>query len=284
MKTRTNGFPGQLFTQVQCNVRLSHLFYQPRPDGPRYGLQTPPCTVKPGGQPSPTSQPRVSLVSRRIVVIARPLILMVVPRAADADRETRAVQINRHVGTKVMSKDQNASFGSCRSEARGWTPYDFWRRTHAIHHATSGNLDRRGTGDIDTLTVHEYLALSPWRPSIFVHRSTSAASRAHACWLATLAQRDGNQRRHRSSHRHHDMASRRRSLRARASTDHTARGFDRSLAVLCPAPIRGYRLGSLLVGTARARRDAASSRFYSILGSDSWNCCAMLEFILSAKI
>jgi acyl-lipid omega-6 desaturase (Delta-12 desaturase) len=43
------------------------------------------------------------------------------------------------------------------------TPYDFWRRTHAIHHATSGNLDRRGTGDIDTLTVHEYLTLSQWR-------------------------------------------------------------------------------------------------------------------------
>ena len=42
------------------------------------------------------------------------------------------------------------------------TPYDFWRRTHAVHHATSGNLDRRGTGDIDTLTVHEYLALSRW--------------------------------------------------------------------------------------------------------------------------
>jgi omega-6 fatty acid desaturase (delta-12 desaturase) len=40
------------------------------------------------------------------------------------------------------------------------TPYDFWRRTHAVHHATSGNLDRRGTGDIDTLTVQEYLALS----------------------------------------------------------------------------------------------------------------------------
>jgi fatty acid desaturase len=32
------------------------------------------------------------------------------------------------------------------------TPYDLWRRTHAIHHATSGNLDRRGIGDIDTLT------------------------------------------------------------------------------------------------------------------------------------
>jgi acyl-lipid omega-6 desaturase (Delta-12 desaturase) len=40
------------------------------------------------------------------------------------------------------------------------TPYDYWRRAHAIHHATSGNLAQRGTGDIDTLTVCEYLALS----------------------------------------------------------------------------------------------------------------------------
>jgi acyl-lipid omega-6 desaturase (Delta-12 desaturase) len=43
------------------------------------------------------------------------------------------------------------------------TPYDFWRRTHGIHHATSGNLDLRGIGDIDTLTVNEYLALPGWR-------------------------------------------------------------------------------------------------------------------------
>jgi len=40
------------------------------------------------------------------------------------------------------------------------TPYDFWRQTHAVHHANSGNLDRRGIGDIDLLTVREYLALS----------------------------------------------------------------------------------------------------------------------------
>jgi len=44
-----------------------------------------------------------------------------------------------------------------------FTPYDFWRRTHSIHHATSGNLERRGIGDIDTLTVREYLALSRLR-------------------------------------------------------------------------------------------------------------------------
>ncbi|MFC3691216.1 fatty acid desaturase [Chenggangzhangella methanolivorans] len=39
------------------------------------------------------------------------------------------------------------------------TDYEHWRRSHAIHHATSGNLDRRGVGDIDTLTVDEYRAL-----------------------------------------------------------------------------------------------------------------------------
>src|SRR6516165_6544124 len=43
------------------------------------------------------------------------------------------------------------------------TPYDYWRRTHAIHHATSGNLDRRGIGGVDTLTVGEYRARSRWR-------------------------------------------------------------------------------------------------------------------------
>jgi omega-6 fatty acid desaturase (delta-12 desaturase) len=42
------------------------------------------------------------------------------------------------------------------------TPYDYWRRKHAIHHATSGNLERRGIGDVDTLTVDEYLARSRW--------------------------------------------------------------------------------------------------------------------------
>lgn len=43
------------------------------------------------------------------------------------------------------------------------TPFGYWRRTHAIHHATSGNLDRRGTGDVGTLTVAEYLGRPCWR-------------------------------------------------------------------------------------------------------------------------
>lgn len=41
-----------------------------------------------------------------------------------------------------------------------FTPYDYWRQTHAMHHAGAGNLDRRGVGDVHTLTVSEYWALS----------------------------------------------------------------------------------------------------------------------------
>ena len=43
------------------------------------------------------------------------------------------------------------------------TPYLQWRRDHAIHHATSGNLENRGHGDITTLTVREYLQASRWK-------------------------------------------------------------------------------------------------------------------------
>ena len=43
-----------------------------------------------------------------------------------------------------------------------FTPYDYWRRVHAVHHATTGNLDRRGIGDVDRLTVREYQSLSGW--------------------------------------------------------------------------------------------------------------------------
>jgi omega-6 fatty acid desaturase (delta-12 desaturase) len=43
-----------------------------------------------------------------------------------------------------------------------FTPYDCWRRSHALHHASTGNLDHRGFGDVDTLTVREFSARSRW--------------------------------------------------------------------------------------------------------------------------
>jgi omega-6 fatty acid desaturase (delta-12 desaturase) len=42
-----------------------------------------------------------------------------------------------------------------------YSPFLRWRHDHAIHHATAGDLDRRGGGDVRTLTVAEYSAMSP---------------------------------------------------------------------------------------------------------------------------
>lgn len=44
-----------------------------------------------------------------------------------------------------------------------FTPYYHWRWEHSLHHATSGDLDRRGTGDVWTMTVQEYLESSRWK-------------------------------------------------------------------------------------------------------------------------
>ena len=47
------------------------------------------------------------------------------------------------------------------------TPYQCWRRQHAAHHATNGQLDHRGTGDVDILTVEEYFRLSGRRRLLY---------------------------------------------------------------------------------------------------------------------
>jgi len=43
-----------------------------------------------------------------------------------------------------------------------WTPYHYWQKSHAIHHANAGSLEERGIGDIHTMTVNEYLQHSRW--------------------------------------------------------------------------------------------------------------------------
>ena len=43
-----------------------------------------------------------------------------------------------------------------------YTPFASWRHEHAVHHATAGDLDSRGMGDVDTLTVAEYRS-RPWQ-------------------------------------------------------------------------------------------------------------------------
>ena len=48
-----------------------------------------------------------------------------------------------------------------------FTPYHRWHRDHHIHHQTVGNLDKRGTGDVMTLTVDEYHNLSVWKRFVY---------------------------------------------------------------------------------------------------------------------
>jgi acyl-lipid omega-6 desaturase (Delta-12 desaturase) len=70
------------------------------------------------------------------------------------------------------------------------TPYDYWRRMHAVHHATSGHLDRRGIGDIDTLTVHEYLSRTFWKRARYrIYRNPLVMFGVGPAYLFVLRQR-----------------------------------------------------------------------------------------------
>ena len=64
-------------------------------------------------------------------------------------------------GSFLRSKRANACVGAVLGLIV-YTPFVSWRHSHAVHHATAGDLDRRGTGDVQTLTVAEYRG-SSWR-------------------------------------------------------------------------------------------------------------------------
>lgn len=63
-------------------------------------------------------------------------------------------------GSFFLSKAANGALGRLISIFT-MTPYEHWKRSHAAHHATSGNLDDRGKGDVPTITLNEYRAMSP---------------------------------------------------------------------------------------------------------------------------
>jgi omega-6 fatty acid desaturase (delta-12 desaturase) len=64
-------------------------------------------------------------------------------------------------GSLLPSKRANAWVGRTLGLIV-FSPFCSWRHNHAVHHATSGDLERRGVGDVPTLTVAEYRAM-PWR-------------------------------------------------------------------------------------------------------------------------
>ena len=63
-------------------------------------------------------------------------------------------------GSFVRSRRANARLGAVLGVVL-YTPFAWWRHEHAVHHATTGDLDRRGVGDVQTITVEEYRA-RPW--------------------------------------------------------------------------------------------------------------------------
>jgi omega-6 fatty acid desaturase (delta-12 desaturase) len=63
-------------------------------------------------------------------------------------------------GSFLRTKRANSLLGAALG-VLVWLPFRSWQHEHAIHHATAGDLDRRGVGDIATLTVDEYRA-RPW--------------------------------------------------------------------------------------------------------------------------
>jgi omega-6 fatty acid desaturase (delta-12 desaturase) len=122
------------------------------------------------------------------------------------------------------------------------TPYDFWRRTHAIHHATTGNLDHRGIGDVDTLTVREYRALSQWaRLKYRLYRHPLIMFGLGPAYLFLL-QYSGLVRRHQG-------------ISSGASSDHANGRRSRRVVVLNATPVRTYDMG------ARPRMAPARRRF-----------------------
>jgi len=98
-------------------------------------------------------------------------LLLALP-AAGLYVRTFIIQHDCGHGSFFASQKANDTVGRCLGLVTLF-PYGYWKKTHAIHHGTSGNLDRREMGDIDTLTVAEYNALG-WfkRLSYRFYRST----------------------------------------------------------------------------------------------------------------
>ncbi len=88
-----------------------------------------------------------------------PLALLLSPLAGGLLVKLFIIQHDCGHGSYFHNKHANQALGFAISMLT-FTPYAFWRDAHNRHHASSGDLDRRGVGGVDTLTVEEYRALS----------------------------------------------------------------------------------------------------------------------------
>ena len=154
------------------------------------------------------------------------------------------------------------------------TPFGQWRRDHALHHASSGDLDRRGHGDVDTLTVREYLGAVEPRAAAYRlirHPREPAPRRADpsACSASGFRRARQGERAASSLERvgtnigHRSRSAPRSSLLVgwnavahRLLPRHLFRGHGGRVAVLRAAPVRGYVLAEARQVGLRDGRDA----------------------------
>jgi acyl-lipid omega-6 desaturase (Delta-12 desaturase) len=126
------------------------------------------CAAYRGGQPGPaiwqvvsTTAAFVALIALMLTMLQYSYLLTLVLAVPAAGLLIRFFIIQHDCGHGSFLPNQRANdmLGRLLSVLT-LTPYGLWRREHNQHHAGSGNLDRRGIGDITTLTVKEYQALS----------------------------------------------------------------------------------------------------------------------------
>jgi omega-6 fatty acid desaturase (delta-12 desaturase) len=89
-------------------------------------------------------------------------LLLLVPITAGLYVRLFIIQHDCGHGSFFRNRRANHWLGACLGLLTLF-PFTYWRRTHAVHHATSGNLERRELGDIHTMTVQEYHASAFWQ-------------------------------------------------------------------------------------------------------------------------
>ena len=100
-------------------------------------------------------------VIAELVHVFYPLALLLMVPAAGFQVRTFIVFHDCAHGSFLPSKRANKWLGRMLGVVV-WTPFGAWRHRHAMHHATAGDLDRRGDGDVPTMTVSEYRD-APWK-------------------------------------------------------------------------------------------------------------------------
>ena len=87
-------------------------------------------------------------------------LLLALPSAALLVRTFVLMHDCAH-GSFFLSKRANRAVGAVTGLLT-LIPFEHWRHEHSLHHASAGDLDRRGHGDVETLTVREYLGRTRW--------------------------------------------------------------------------------------------------------------------------